>query len=217
MAYLGLTPIHGRDRLELRTRRPQKNALEDPSMPGNGDVTQLLLAWGDGDREALDELFPVVYRELRGIAHRRLRDERAAHTLSTTALVHEAYLKLVRIDRIQWRNRTHFFAIAARAMRRVLVDYALMRKARKRGGGASAVPLDDVMLAVESHADELAALDEALQRLERIDERHSRVVECRVFAGMSVEETAAALEISPATVKRDWAMARAWLNRELTA
>jgi RNA polymerase sigma-70 factor, ECF subfamily len=183
----------------------------------NGDVTGLLQAWGNGERDALDDLLPIVYRELRGIAHRRLLGERAAHTLSTTALVHEAYLRLVRIDRVQWRDRAHFFAMAARAMRRVLVDYAHMRKAQKRGGGGIAVTLDAVVLAVDSHADELAALDQALRRLESIDERTGRVVECRVFGGMSVEETAEALDISPATVKRDWAMARAWLNQELMA
>lgn len=179
------------------------------------EVTGLLLAWGGGDRDALDRLLPIVYRELRGIAHRRLAGERSSHTLSTTALVHEAYLRLVQIDRVQWKNRSHFFAIAARAMRRVLVDYAVMRNAQKRGGGEALLALDDVAVAVETHADELVALDEALRRLEAIDERHGRVVECRVFAGMSVEETAAALDISTATVKRDWAMARAWLNREL--
>ncbi|MGH7505970.1 MAG: sigma-70 family RNA polymerase sigma factor [Longimicrobiales bacterium] len=186
-------------------------------MAHDGEVTDLLLAWGEGDREALDRLFPIVYRELRGIAHRRLLGERPGHTLGTTGLVHEAYLRLVRIERVEWRNRSQFFAVSARAMRRVLVDYALMRKAEKRGGGQVPLPLEEVVVAVESHADDIVALDEALRRLEVIDERHSRVVECRLFAGMSVEETAAALDISPATVKRDWAMARAWLNRELAS
>jgi RNA polymerase sigma factor (TIGR02999 family) len=159
-------------------------------MSSQGEVTHLLLAWGEGDAEALNRLLPIVYGELRGIAHRRLRNERAAHTLSTTALVHETYLKLVQIDRVQWRNRAQFFAIAARAMRRILVDYAVMRGAQKRGGGATRIPIDEVDVAIEMHADEVVAIDEALRRLESIDERHSRVVECRLFGGMSVEETA---------------------------
>ena len=181
------------------------------------EVSQLLLAWGAGDRAALDRLFPIVYAELRGIAHRQLKQERTGHTLSTTALVHEAYLKLVRLDRMQWHNRAQFFAIAARAMRRILVDYAVTRKRQKRGGGQALLSIDDVVVMVESRADELVALDRALERLEAVDPRQTQVVECRVFAGMSIEETAEALELSPATVKRDWAMARAWLNRELTA
>ncbi|MGH7469607.1 MAG: sigma-70 family RNA polymerase sigma factor [Longimicrobiales bacterium] len=185
-------------------------------MASTDDISSLLTAWNEGDREALDRLFPVVYRELRRIAHRQLRGERPGHTLSTTALVHEAYFKLVQLDRIQWQNRAQFFAIAARAMRRILVDYALARRRKKRGGGQPMLPLDDVIIMVNSQADELVAVDQALQRLEAIDVRHARVVECRVFAGMSVEETAEALNISAATVKRDWALARAWLNRELS-
>ena len=181
------------------------------------EISRLLVAWNDGDREALNQLFPIVYRELRRIAHRQLRAERPTHTLSTTALVHEAYLKLVQLDRIQWQNRAQFFAIAARAMRRILIDYALSRKRKKRGGGTVMLPLDDVVVMVESQADELVAVDQALQRLEAMDVRQARVVECRVFGGMSVEETAEALGLSPATVKRDWALARAWLNRELSA
>jgi RNA polymerase sigma factor (TIGR02999 family) len=180
------------------------------------EVSELLLAWGEGDRAALDELFPLVYGELRRIAHRQLRGERSAHTLNTTALVHEAYLKLVRMDRIPWRNRAQFFAIAARAMRRILVDYAYRRRRQKRGGGQAPLSLADVVVMVDSRADELVALDQALERLEAIDPRHTRVVECRVFGGMSIEETAEALDLSPATIKRDWAMARAWLNRELS-
>jgi len=180
------------------------------------ELSQLLVAWSEGDRAALDQLFPIVYGELRKIAHRQLQHERTAHTLSTTALVHEAYLKLARLDHLKWQNRAQFFAIAARAMRRILVDYALARRAIKRGGAEVPLSLDDVVVMVESRADELVALDQALLRLEEIDPRSTRVVECRVFAGMTTEETAEALGIAPATVKRDWALARAWLNRELS-
>jgi RNA polymerase sigma factor (TIGR02999 family) len=181
------------------------------------DVSRLLTAWREGERTALDELFPIVYRELRQIAHRQLRNERPGHTLNTTALVHEAYLKLVKLDHVQWKNRAQFFAIAARAMRRILVDYALSRKRQKRGGGEAVLDLEEVVVMIESRADEMVALNQALERLEAIDPRQTRVIECRVFAGMSVEETADALELSAATVKRDWSVARAWLNRELSA
>jgi RNA polymerase sigma factor (TIGR02999 family) len=184
-------------------------------MPSTDEFSNLLSAWSDGDRAALDQLFPIVYRELRRIAHRQLRGERPGHTLSTTALVHEAYFKLVQLDRMRWQNRAQFFAIAARAMRRILVDYALARRRQKRGGGQPVLSLDDVVVLVNHDADELVAVDEALKRLEALDERHARVVECRVFAGLNVEETAEALNVSPATVKRDWVLARAWLNREL--
>jgi RNA polymerase sigma-70 factor, ECF subfamily len=185
-------------------------------MPQVDDVSRLLIAWREGERTALAELFPIVYRALRQIAHRQLRNERRGHTLNTTALVHEAYLKLVKLDRIQWKNRAQFFAIAARAMRRILVDYALSRKRQKRGGGEAVLNLEDVVVMIDDRADEMVALNQALERLETIDPRHTRVIECRIFAGMSVEETADALDLSPATVKRDWAVARAWLNRELS-
>jgi RNA polymerase sigma factor (TIGR02999 family) len=180
------------------------------------EVTELLLAHQRGDRQAFERLLPLIYEDLKRVAARQRRRARSGDTLNTTALVHDAYMHLVAATSSTWEGRAHFFAIAARAMRRVLVDYALMRKAQKRGGGGVAVTLDAVVLAVDSHAEELAALDEALRRLEAIDERHSRVVECRVFAGMSVEETAAALDISPATVKRDWTFARAFLLQSLS-
>ena len=180
-----------------------------------GEVTQLLRELTHGDNDVVDQLFPLVYGELCAIAHGRLRNEPAGHTLNTTALVHEAYLKLVDQDRVDWQNRAHFFAVAARAMRRILIDYAVARKAQKRGGERRKVPLDEVVIMADQRSDELLALDEALRRLESIHERHSRVIECRFFAGMSVEETAEALDISPATVKRDWTLARAWLHREL--
>lgn len=187
-----------------------------PTPPDAADrVTELLVELRNGDHAAFDELFPLVYDVLRRIAHRKLAAERAAHTLSTTDLVHEAYLKLVRFDRIEWHGRAHFLAIAAQSMRNILVDYALKRKAEKRGGGQENDPLEDAVAVVEAPTSDLLALHEAMQRLERIDSRQSRVVECRFFAGMSIEETAEALGVSPASVKRDWALARAWLNREL--
>jgi len=184
-----------------------------------GEVTRLLEAATRGDDRALDRLIPLVYDELRGIAARRMSAERNGHTLTTTALVHEAYLELAGLDRIQWKNRAQFFAIAARLMRRILVDHAVRRDAEKRGGGRTPVTLDRVAgaLAVVPETDaDMVALDEALQRLEAEDERLARVVECRFFGGMTIEETGAALDVSPATVKRDWTLARAWLNRELT-
>lgn len=184
-------------------------------MTASSDVTQLLLASADGDAEAFDHLFPLVYDELRRLAHYRMRRERAGHTLSTTALVHEAYLKLVDLNRIQWKGRAHFFAIAVQAMRNILVNHAHRRKAQKRGGGETPLPLDDVLVMSEQRADEILALDEALHELARRSERQHEVVQYRFFAGLSVEETAQALDISPATVKRDWSAARAWLNREL--
>lgn len=180
------------------------------------DVTDLLRASTNGDGEALDALLPIVYEDLRRMAHRRLRMERTGHTLGTTGLLHETYLKLVKIDRIRYRDRAHFFAIAARAMRWVLVSYATRRKTAKRGGGLREVPLDDAVAVAHQRSEELLALEEALRRLETKDPRPVRVVECRFFGGMSIEETAEALGVSPATVKRDWTMARAWLHRELS-
>lgn len=180
------------------------------------DVTQMLIRISEGDEEGLDRLLPVVYDQLRGMAERELRRERVGHTLSPTALVHEAYLKLDQLDRITWRGRAHFFGACAQAMRRILISYARMKKADKRGKGAEHVPIHDVVLAAESRPADLIALDEALTKLEEMSARQARVIECRFFAGMSVEETAEALSISPATVKREWTAARAWLNRELT-
>ncbi|HXI19966.1 MAG TPA: sigma-70 family RNA polymerase sigma factor [Gemmatimonadales bacterium] len=184
-------------------------------MDETSEITELLLQLSVGRREALDRLMPVVYEELRSVAHRQLRHERQGHTLNTTALVNEAYLKLVNVRQVQWRDRAHFFAMAARVMRRVLIDYARARRREKRGGDPVVVPLDEGLGLTEDRADDLVALDDALIRLEAISERQCRVVEYRCFAGLSVEETATVLEISPATVKRDWAFARAWLNREL--
>lgn len=184
-------------------------------MSDSRDITQALADLTAGDREALDRLLPVVYNHLRGIAQRELRRERPDHTLNATALVHEAYLRLVQLDRIDWEGRAHFFGAAARAMRRILISYARMKKADKRGSGAAHLNLDDVIVVARERPDRLLALDEALERLSEINQRQASIVECRYFAGMAVEETGAALGISPATVKRDWALARAWLNREL--
>jgi RNA polymerase sigma factor (TIGR02999 family) len=168
---------------------------------------------------SMEELFPLVYNELRRMAARKLRGERDGHTLCTTALVHEAWLELTRLNRIRWQNRAHFLAMAAQAMRRILIDYAVARGRQKRGGGQTLESLgdDDALAVADARGGELLALDEALERLQAMNERHARVVECRFFGGMSVEETAEALSVSPATVKREWAAARAWLNRELQA
>lgn len=184
-------------------------------MHQQGDITRLLDDLPRGGRDTLDRLLPLAYEHLRRIAHRRLRQERSDHTLVTTDLVHEAYLKLAGLDRIRWDNRAHFFAVAAQAMRRILVDYAVRRNAQKRGGDRQKIALDQVQLPVARGTDDLLALDTALDRLAEHSARQCRVVECRYFAGMSIDETAEALAISPATVKREWALARAWLHREL--
>jgi len=184
----------------------------------SGEVTHLLALASRGDRDAVDRLVPILYDELRRIAHVRMRGERTGHTLETTALVHEAYLELAGLNQMEWRDRAHFLALAARAMRRVLIDHAVARNAQKRDGRLRAIPLDeaiDLAVVAGQRADELLALDDALERLAAVSERQARVVECRFFAGMSVEETAEALGTSPATVKRDWTVARAWLHREL--
>ena len=164
----------------------------------------------------MTDLLPLVYSELKRIAARELRGERAGHTLSATALVHEAWVELAKLDRIRWQNRSHYLALAAQAMRRVLVDHAVARRALKRGGGQPVESLgDDAMVVVRERAAELLDLDAALERLAALDPAQSQVVECRFYGGMTIEETAEALGTSPATVKRQWAMARAWLNREL--
>jgi RNA polymerase sigma factor (TIGR02999 family) len=165
----------------------------------------------------MEDLFTLVYAELRRIAGRQLRGERAGHTLCTTALVNEAWMELAKLDRIQWQSRAHFLALAAQAMRRVLIDYAVARRTQKRGGGRVVESLeDDALAVVQERADEFIELDAALQRLGALNERHARIVECRFYGGMSLEETADALGVSLATVKRDWTLARAWLNRELS-
>ncbi|MEO0557099.1 MAG: sigma-70 family RNA polymerase sigma factor [Bacteroidota bacterium] len=184
--------------------------------PEAPEVTQLLHQWQEGDEHALDRLVPLVYEELRAQAHRHVRRERDGHTLTPTALVHEAFLNLAGESPVPWENRVHFFAVASRVMRRVLIWYARRRNAAKRGGGLAALTLDDDLALSDTRAEDLLSLDDALARLERLDTRLCRVVECRYFGGLSVAETATALGISPATVKRDWQTARAWLRRELS-
>jgi len=182
-------------------------------------ATELLLSLRDGNQGALDELVPLVYDELRAIARRKLRHERHGHTLNSAALVNEAYLKLVELDRMEWQSRAHFLGIAARVMRNILVNHALHRKRLKRGGGAPLAPLEEASnLASELPAREserILALDAALEKLAAMNPRHVRVVECRFFGGMTIEETATALGVSGATVERDWALLRVWLGREL--
>jgi RNA polymerase sigma factor (TIGR02999 family) len=180
-------------------------------------VTRLLLQWTGGDAHALDQLLPLVYDELRRLAQSYLRRENVGHTLQSTALVHEAYLRLVDQRDVNWQNRSHFFGIAAQMMRRVLVDHARAHNAAKRGSGGIKVTLDEGLLAAEQRDVNVIALDEALTKLAEIDPQQTRIVELRFFAGLSIEETAELLKISPATVKRDWAMAKAWLYGEMSA
>jgi RNA polymerase sigma factor (TIGR02999 family) len=189
---------------------------EDPEAPEKGEVTRLLVAWNAGDREAVERLMPLVYAELRRIAERQFRRERAGHTLQPTAVVHEAYFRLVDQTRVTWKNRGHFFAIAAQAMRRILIDHARAREADKRGGREERVTLDFGIASPEPADDvNLLALDEALVRLKELDEPQARIVELRFFGGLSIDETAEAMETSPSSVKREFRSARAWLFREL--
>ena len=189
-------------------------------MESDHDITDLLIAWRSGERGAFDRLFSLVYDELRRVAHRQLGREREGHTLDTTALVNEAYLRLVDQTRAQWADRAQFFAVAARAMRRILVDHARRHQALKRGGAPARVSFDDDALAdaarvADERADTLLALDDALTRLADLDERLCRVVECRFFAGFTEEETAEVLAITPRTVRRDWVKAKGWLYQAL--
>jgi RNA polymerase sigma-70 factor (ECF subfamily) len=186
------------------------------SEPAPHHVTSLLQAWSLGDDQALQQLIPVVYDELRRVAGRHMAGERASHTLQTTALIHEVYVRLVDLDSTSIRNRAHFLAICARLMRNVLVDFARSRKYDKRGGGAVHVELDEALHVSAMSDPDLVAVDEALERLAAVDARKSKVVEFRFFGGLSVNETAEALDISPETVMRDWKFAKAWLLRELS-
>jgi RNA polymerase sigma-70 factor (ECF subfamily) len=184
--------------------------------PSPVDITQMLIDWSNGDREALDRLMPVVYTELRRQAARHLRRERTGHTLQTTDLIHEAYLRLINQKNVRWQNRAHFFAVAAQSMRRILVDHARRRHRAKRGGPGIVLPLDEgLMVVTEKSNVDLLALDEALTRLAAIDERQSQIVELRFFSGLSIEETAAVIGVSRTTVKDDLNMAKAWLRREM--
>jgi RNA polymerase sigma factor (TIGR02999 family) len=186
------------------------------SAPSSKQITQLLVAWGDGDQSALEELTPLVYEELRRLAHHYMGRERPGHTLQTTALVNEAYIRLIDWKNVHWQNRAHFFAVSAQLMRRILVDFARSRGYAKRGGGALAVTLDEATLLSSEKGTDIVALDEALLSLTELDARQSQVVELRFFGGLSIEETAEVLKVSPGTVRRDWSLARAWLHRELT-
>jgi RNA polymerase sigma factor (TIGR02999 family) len=187
---------------------------ENPDAAAPQRISELLANWANRDAAAREQLVPIVYEELRRLAHHYMRGERAGHTLQTTALVNEAYLRLAGIDALRWRDRAHFFAMAATLMRRVLVDYARQRGREKRGAGVSVTSLVEHAVASQPAVD-IVALDDALERLATVDPQQSRVVELRFFAGLSVEETAEALGISPATVKRDWATARLWLYNAL--
>ena len=187
------------------------------SNTAQSQITQLLKQWGDGKGQALEELMPLVYAELKRLAGSYLRRERPDHTLQSAALVNEAYVRLIDQNQVHWQNRAHFFGIAAQMMRRILVDHARGHLAEKRGAGMPVVALDEAVAEAKSRGVDLLDLDDALQKLEKIDPQQSKIVELRFFSGLSIEETATVLGISPATVKREWAAARAWLYREVSA
>jgi len=201
----------------IRARQYNPAVIEGPTEPTSipvDDISQLLRAWSDGDHLALDELTPIVYAELRRLAHRYMRRERPDHDLQTSALVNEAYIRLVDYKRMQWQNRAHFFAVSAQLMRRILVEQA-RRRNLKRGGDVPHVALDEAVLVGVDPGVDLVALDDALNALAHVDPRKVRVVEMRFFGGLSVEETAMVLKVSPVTVRRDWSSAKIWLYREL--
>ena len=180
------------------------------------DVTELLIEWSNGDKAALDKLMPLIHEELRRLAHHYMSHERPGHTLQTTALVNEAYLRLVNRKGVHWQNRAHFFAIAATLMRSLLVDHARSHAYAKRGGGAHKIELDEAMIVSQERAAEVLALDDVLKKLASFDPQQSRIVELRFFGGLTIEETAEVLDLSTATIKREWTAARAWLYRELS-
>lgn len=180
------------------------------------ELTQLLIDWSNGDQSALDKLIPLIGEELRRLAHRYMSRERAGHTLQTTALVNEAFVRLVNRKQVNWQNRAHFFGIAAQLMRTILVDHARSHACAKRGGGAFKLELDEALVISQKKASEVVALDDALKELGRLDPQQSRIVELRFFGGLTVEETAEVLRLSPATIKREWSTAKAWLYHELS-
>jgi RNA polymerase sigma-70 factor (ECF subfamily) len=184
--------------------------------PAPNEVTQLLVEWSNGNQAALEKLMPLVYEELHRLAHRYMGHERAGHTLQTSGLVNEAYLRLIDQSRVQWQNRGHFFGIAAQMMRRVLVDYARNRRYAKHGGGAQRVSFDDARMFSPERGGDVVALDDALNELATFDPRKSQIVELRFFGGLSIEEAAEVLNVSPGTVMRDWTLAKAWLRRAIT-
>ena len=183
--------------------------------PSSQEITQLLIAWSDGDQAALEKLTPLVYAELRRLAKGYMFGERPGHTMQTTALINEAYLRLIDWENVRWQSRAHFFGVAAQVMRRILVDFARSRHSARRGGGAQQISLDVAITIHEDRSAELIALDDALKSLAKIDPRKSQVVELKFFGGLSAEETAEALKVSKRTVEREWSLARAWLYREL--
>lgn len=179
------------------------------------EVTQLLIDWGNGDQRALAELIPLVQAELRRLARHYMARENPGHSLQTSALINEAYIRLVDQQNVPWQNRAHFFGVAAQVMRHILIDHARRHRYAKRGGGAAKVPLDEAMIANEKRADELVALDDALKTLATLDPRKSQIIELRFFGGLTIQETADVMEISPITVTREWRSAKAWLRREM--
>ena len=187
------------------------------TIPSTQGVTELLVAWSNGDKSALERLIPVVHDELHRLAHRYMNRERPGHLLQTTALVNEAYIRLVDSSQVQWQNRAHFFAVSATLMRRILVDFSRSRNYLKRGGNAVQVSLDEGLAISPEHNEDLVALDEALNALAAIDERKSQVVELRFCGGLNIEETAEVLKVSPETVMRDWRLAKVWLLREMSS
>src|SRR5881394_3736578 len=184
-------------------------------MPPAENVTELLVAWGNGDESARDELMPLVYEELHRLAHRHMGRERIGHTLQTSGLVNEAYLRLIDQSQVHWQNRGHFFGIAARMMRRILVDYARSRQYAKRGAGAQPISFEEALIVSPERVQEVVALDDALKDLAQFDQRKSQIVELRFFGGLSIEETAELLKVSPGTVMRDWTLAKAWLRQQI--
>jgi RNA polymerase sigma-70 factor, ECF subfamily len=203
-------------KVALQGRPERTPARHNRMTPPEQGITQLLQAWGNGDQQALELLTPLVYKELHRLAERYMADERPGHTLQTTALVNEAYLRLVDVRGVSWQNRAHFFALCARTMRRILIDFARSRQYQKRGGDVVAVAIDEALEVVEQPSVNLVALDDALNDLPKLDPRKAQVVELRFFGGLSVEEAAEALKISPETVMRDWKFARVWLARHLS-
>lgn len=180
------------------------------------EITQLLLSWSGGDEAALDQLIPLVYPELRRMARVYMGRESATHTLQTSALINEAYLRLVDQHKVEWQNRAHFFAVAAQVMRHILIDHARSHRYLKRGAGAQHMPLDEVAVVAQERATEFVALDDALKKLAQVDERKSQIVELRFFAGLTGEEIAELMKLSPITIKREWRSAKAWLHLEIT-
>lgn len=185
--------------------------------PSSHEVTQLLAAWGNGDQVARDQLMGVVYDELHRLAHRYMKRESPGHTLQTSALVNEAFVRLVDQKNVRWQNRAHFFGIAAQMMRRILVDYARSRNYAKRGGGAAKISLEEALVVSDERSAEVVNVHEALERLAKFDPRKSQLVELRFFGGLSIDETAEVLNVSPGTVMRDWTLAKAWLRREISS